>query len=952
MIIKNCPICKADLQNFNGEIDKHLLVLKGVDNAIHVHGPVEDKYLMKELVNEILVHSGLSDNFKEVISTIKNRKEIVFHNRQRIGDILMFTAGIRDFKKAFPDVRVNVISTAGHIWDNNPYIDRALIPTEENTLKIGPGKLTNASNRLDWHFANAYRVSIEDALGIHIPQTESRPDIWFTQEEYNAPRVIDKPYWVIVISGEKGWGSKMYPFERWQEFVNQNKDTTFVQLGAREDDPPRLQGENIIDYVGKTQDKLTGIRDLFKLFLNAEGSIGLVSFHMHLSGALQKPCIVVAGAREPVSFTRYQGQQYLSTEGCLPCAATTACWHCDISKCSDIIIDESKAHEKDRIVPRCVDLIYPQDLTKALNMYYVGGRLKKGIVSKNSAFKNIIKESKPIVVSKPVVNTISEIPVEIKKVNNDSFSNDEKQFKFRTQFGYKFTSWSIDYRDWAFIENMIDKYNVKTVLEFGAGLSTLLFAKKGVKVVSIETDKKWLESVKEINPVCDIRFWDGKSPIDFKGEKFDMAFVDGPTGGEHREFSTKIASENANIILIHDATETHAIEWQSKYLKGIFNGPAKGGHWNMIYLWNRFNVEAKVDIYPPVLDSIGKITIGSEKVSIKEIAETHITFLKPQHIKFVFNGRGEGGAESSVTWMINKLVELGHNVTYHTPNPQPCGTFRKYGNKDVLVKDCKTLYEACDILVLYSNDWIWNFDKDEICDIFSNINVGRKVFCVNYRIDKIGLIEWTKSWNSYLFLNSNLEKVLLERCPEAKTKVMAPPTDLTKYFEITPDYTNGLRLIRHSSQGDSKYPKNFNEIIEKILAVRNDVSIRLMPAPSFIGNFDSRIFIHQRNIPSISEFLKLGNCFWYMLPEKYTEGGPKVVMEAQASGLPIIADNHSGMKDRVIEGTGWLCNSIKEYLSIIKNITPSDLEQYGKNAREHARVEYDPMNWIKNILGE
>jgi glycosyltransferase involved in cell wall biosynthesis len=301
---------------------------------------------------------------------------------------------------------------------------------------------------------------------------------------------------------------------------------------------------------------------------------------------------------------------------------------------------------------------------------------------------------------------------------------------------------------------------------------------------------------------------------------------------------------------------------------------------------------------------------------------------------------------------MNKLVELGHKVTYHTPNIHPCGTFRKYGDKNILVEDCKTLHEACDILVLYSNDWVWDFNKSEICDIFSNINASRKVFCVNYRIGDIGLIEWTRGWNLYLFLNSNLEEILLERYIEAKTKVMAPPTDLTKYFEIIPNYNNGLRLIRHSSQGDAKYPKNFNEIIERILNISDDISIRLMPAPSFIGNFDSRVFIHQRNNPSINEFLKLGNCFFYMLPENYSEGGPKVVMEAQAAGLSVIADNHSGMKDRVIEGTGWLANSIKEYLDIIKNITVKKLSEYGSNAREYARVAYNPMNWIENILGE
>ena len=55
----------------------------------------------------------------------------------------------------------------GKSLDNITAVD---FPEKTNVVKIGPGKLTNASNRLDWHFANGYRVSMEDALGIPIPQ--------------------------------------------------------------------------------------------------------------------------------------------------------------------------------------------------------------------------------------------------------------------------------------------------------------------------------------------------------------------------------------------------------------------------------------------------------------------------------------------------------------------------------------------------------------------------------------------------------------------------------------------------------------------------------------------------------------------------------------------------------------------------------------------------------------
>ena len=84
-----------------------------------------------------------------------------------------------------------------------------------------------------------------------------------------------------------------------------------------------------------------------------------------------------------------------------------------------------------------------------------------------------------------------------------------------------------------------------------------------------------------------------------------------------------------------------------------------------------------------------------------------------------------------------------------------------------------------------------------------------------------------------------------------------------------------------------------------------------MPAPTFLEQDrlletygKGRVHCHQRNKPPVKEFLGRGNVFWYHLPEGYHDMGPKVIMEAQASGLPIVADNHSGAKDRIVPGTG------------------------------------------------
>ncbi len=725
-----CPVCGDEVPEIKAR-DKHLVITKSfIDQHIHIHGDLDDKEPMKEMLETTSGELNLGFAKQNL-----DRKEIVFHNRQRIGDMLVFTCGVRDFKQAFPDVRVNVVATAMHIWDNNPHIDRTLVATPENTLKIGPGKLTNSSNRIDWHFTNAFRVSIEEALKVYIPQGESRPDIWLTEEEYNASRVIEQPYWIMVLNGEKGWGCKMYPFEKWQAFVNQNPDVTFVQVGTNEDNPPRLQGVNIIDYVGKTQDKNTGIRELFKLFLNAEGSIGLVSFHMHLSGALYKPSIVIAGAREPVSFTRYPGHQYLATDGCLPCAVT-ACWHCDIDKCPNLVVGAEK-------VPKCVDIIYPEDLTRALDQYYLGGRLKKGVPSEKPKLKNIVKKA------------------------------------------------------------------------------------------------------------------------------------DTP----------RIAPE-----------------------------------------------KAFVGVNSTITPKVGK------------------------YIKLVSTARGWGGCARSITTIMKFLLKAGHKVEF-IPFRQKVSSheFQDCIKNElpglIVTEGYDTIKEACDILFVYADDYVWEFNQPLMTEAFANPNATKKIMMINYRRGGIGEIPWTQGWDKYMFLNSTQEKDLLAKMPGAKTKVLPPCTELEEFLGITPNYNTNLRIVRHSSQGDTKFYPDFAITIKEILDSRPDVDISMLPGPGFMQAYERFKKVGRTaEVKKIAEFLSTGNLFWYALPAGYMDMGPRVILEAMAAGLPIIADNWGGAVDRVTPECGWLCDTKEEQVKIITNVTIKELEVKGRAAKERARQEFIPEKWIEEIL--
>lgn len=895
-----------------------------------------NKEVRDEIIEKINHEAGITYTApKEEKKDVQIPRRIVLHNRQAIGDILMFTCAVRDFKKTFPDVEIQIQSTVPHIWDHNPNISRESWPIiidplsfkksegkpsdaqmvefnrkaveqavkEDKPVKlyIGPGKATNASNRSNDHFANAYRISMETILGIQIPQGPIRGDLYMTQEEYDRPPIIEPPYWLIT-AGEKGdWTCKTFAFWKWQEVVEKLPQIKFVQIGAKGHKHPQLSGNNVINFIGKTEDRHTGFRDLLNLFNYCEGSAGLVSFQMHLAAVFNKPCVTIAGAREPVWFTRYPGQQYLATDGCLPCTIggkdqPTACWKCDVNGCKYI------SEHTDQKVPLCADLISSNDVVKAILNYYQGGRL---------SFEKPIGRSKLInVVKTPIM-------VQEKETNDKPF-------------GIEWGGASITDKDWDYIKAILKEEGVKNILEFGSGLSTLLFNSIGLKVISYETRTEDIEKLKALGKDLDIRHWDGKGITLKESEKdsIDLVFVDGPGGGENREPSFVIAKEFKRV-LVHDAGRPVEMKWQLKHLSD-FVKVSQGGH--RTAFWKHSSLQEELPLE------------RCEAVS------------RPK-MKVVFNGRGEGGAEGSTTWIMNECVKRGWDVEYISPNQSPSGTFRKSGDSKVnFYNDLSKISEDCDILFLYVNDWVWEFPK--LGEVFSNLKAGYKVMAINFRLGAINTekAKWTQGWNKYLFLNSSLEEEFKKRSASlVKTKVLAPPVDLSEYLKTEPYYHGNPLVVRHNSQGDTKYPKDFNDKLITLLYEFPDLNIRLMPAPTFLDKDlveTKRVISHLRNKPEVKEFLSLGNIFWYHLPEGYHDQGPKVILEAQASGLPVIADNHSGAKDRVVEGTGFLCNSFEEHVEAFRELVHNvELRrEMGLKAKEHARKEYNMERWIEEIV--
>jgi len=145
------------------------------------------------------------------------------------------------------------------------------------------------------------------------------------------------------------------------------RDTiTFVQIGHNEHNHPAL--EHVIDMRGKTN-----LRELAALIHEADGVLTPISLPMHLAAAFDKPCVVPAGAREGARWELYPNQRFLYYNGSMRCANKNGdgCWKSKIQDCTN---KDVNGHAL------CMEMISPAEIVKAIDSYYIGGRLERNIV--------------------------------------------------------------------------------------------------------------------------------------------------------------------------------------------------------------------------------------------------------------------------------------------------------------------------------------------------------------------------------------------------------------------------------------------------------------------------------------------------------------------------------------------------------------------------------------------
>ncbi len=315
------------------------------------------------------------------------KKPIVLRNEQSPGDIVALTAAVRDLYRAHSNsFEIQVHTTCNELWQNNPYVrvvkDRnEYLRGSEEVLCQYPA--IHRSNQRPIHFIQAFHEDLERRLGLRIPVSAFKGDLHLSREEKSWPTELlgedldpNKPWWLMLAGGKFDFTTKWWDPGFYQEVVDglQGK-VQFVQCGQADHWHPPLK--NVINLIGKTS-----LRQFLRMVYHAYGIVCPITFAMHAAAAVEtperrmRPCVVIAGGREPVHWEQYPGHQFLHTIGILDCCATGGCWKNRCQKVGDGDLKDARELCKypvdisnDLQIPKCMKMITPQEVIGAVERY-------------------------------------------------------------------------------------------------------------------------------------------------------------------------------------------------------------------------------------------------------------------------------------------------------------------------------------------------------------------------------------------------------------------------------------------------------------------------------------------------------------------------------------------------------------------------------------------------------
>jgi len=332
-------------------------------------------------------------------------RRLILRNTQAPGDIIVLSAAIRDLHIAHPglfDTEIWVSPGAEHIYYNNPNITAIHGKTARRAgaqlVQAGySAAIKHCNQTAGKHFLWGFIDDLNTKLSTKIKLTEFRPAVYMSDVE-KAQLPFEEPYWVFLSGGKKDYPTKIWDQTYWQDVIDKTRDrVNWVQLGGGSSNHIMHTPKNGIyaNMVAKTD-----CRNFLRLIYHAEGVVCVVTAAMHAAAAFNKPCVVIAGGREPWWWEAYNDEnrltnmrlgqsdwqppaddnfvphKFLHTMGQLDCCRKHGCWKARLtskggSACKDLVTQNGQT------LPRCKAMIKPEHVVAAIDKYLNAGLARR-----------------------------------------------------------------------------------------------------------------------------------------------------------------------------------------------------------------------------------------------------------------------------------------------------------------------------------------------------------------------------------------------------------------------------------------------------------------------------------------------------------------------------------------------------------------------------------------------
>jgi FkbM family methyltransferase len=312
-------------------------------------------------------------------------RQLILKTRFSLGDVVMMTAAVRDLHRCYPNqFQTDVRTHFGEVWENNPYLTCFADGSPDVEAIDCRYPLINYANEQPYHCLHGYIEFLNQRLNLAVRPTAFRGDIHLATEEMEWASQVhelagrDIPFWIVAAGGKHDLTIKWWDPDRYQKVIDHFRGKiAFVQVGDAGHHHPRLH--HAIDLRGQTN-----VRELIRLVYHAQGCLSSVTALMHLAAAVpmrpersdNRPCVVIAGGREPPHWEAYPHHQFLHTVGMLPCCSNGGCWKSRVRPLGDGDSRDRPANlclDVDAGLPRCMSMITAEQVIQKITSYFDGG---------------------------------------------------------------------------------------------------------------------------------------------------------------------------------------------------------------------------------------------------------------------------------------------------------------------------------------------------------------------------------------------------------------------------------------------------------------------------------------------------------------------------------------------------------------------------------------------------